>query len=180
MPGTTTPDAIGYPTTGDQITPIAPWFALLASTTQTALTAIRALVNTRVHGRASRVTADQSLPAAATVITLNSLSAGAQGVTLAGGGFRVSTAGVYQITATLDVNRSGAEVSTWRDFDVLVNGTSVARVAAIGSTNGIIAHGRIAYQYPLAVNDTVTFSSTGAQSGMLTVNSHAEITRVSA
>lgn len=41
MPGFTTPDSIAYPVTGDKMSPLAPWFALLASSVQTAITNLR-------------------------------------------------------------------------------------------------------------------------------------------
>lgn len=42
MPGTTTPDGIQYPVVGDKMGKLAPWFASLASSVQTAITALRA------------------------------------------------------------------------------------------------------------------------------------------
>lgn len=42
MPGSTTPDGIAYPVVGDKMGKLAPWFASLASSVQTALDALRA------------------------------------------------------------------------------------------------------------------------------------------
>ena len=42
MPGATTPDSIVYPVTGDVMAPLNSWFAQLAASTQTAMTALRA------------------------------------------------------------------------------------------------------------------------------------------
>lgn len=41
MPGTTSPDGITYPVVGDKMSPLATWFAGLATTTQAAITNLR-------------------------------------------------------------------------------------------------------------------------------------------
>lgn len=179
MPQTTTPDSLPYPVVGDNITPIEPWFANLATFVQAAITNVRNAMDKRVHGRATRTGSDQALPASATTISFNSLW-GATGVSLSGGGFRVDSDGLYVITTSLVVTRAAPAAGTLRDFGIAVNGTQVSHYQGEPSNTGTTVYGRFSYIYPLSANDVVTFTSTGAQSGTLLISSNAEIARVSA
>lgn len=176
MPQYTTPDAIPYPTTGDRITPIEPWFANLANVVQTAITNLKNHVDRRVYGRASRVTSNQALPAANTTLQLNSM-VGATGVTLANGGFRVNTAGLYTISTDFVVGRPS---QTDRDFAIQVNGTTIHASRGSSNLSGVILLYRVSVAHPLAVNDVVTFTSVGTQTGEFILGSTASIARVGA
>lgn len=182
MAGSTTPDGIQYPTGDDTITPLRTWFANLANSVQTALTDLRNTVNTRSHGRASRVTSVQAVTGTSAVLSFNSLAAGASNIVLSGGGLRVSVAGVYLLTTDLVVTRTAGNVGTARDFVVAVNGSAVESFPAAASPAGpgTNAIGQFAIALALSVNDVVTITSSGSQGGDFAIGSSISLTRVSA
>lgn len=176
MPQTTTPDAIPYPVTGDSIVPIEPWFANLASKVQIAITNLKNHVDTRVTARLTRTTTGQELPAATTTVLFNSIW-GASGVTLANGGFRVDAAGLYNISTDIIISRPSV---TDRDFAIQVNGSTIFSTRGGSNRDGVILLFRVSYNYPLAANDVVTFTSVGSQTGEFIVGSSASIARIGA
>lgn len=54
MPGTTSPDNIRHPVVGDNLTPLATWFANLAADVQTAITSLRSSVAANLATHANR------------------------------------------------------------------------------------------------------------------------------
>lgn len=80
MPANTTPDNITYPVTGDGMSPLNSWFAQLASSVQTALTALRGELATATTGAYVRIAkatasgADQTGISAETEVTGTSVT----------------------------------------------------------------------------------------------------------
>lgn len=174
MPQTTSPDNITYPVVGDNLNPLATWFANLATSVQNALTAQRAAV----YGRATR-TSTYSIGGNAQTINVTSMSASAGGVTLVSNGLRAPRAGLYAVNVQAIV--SNANNNTYRDFFVQVNGTTVPGTETSGASHASSSsqpNASISTVVALAVGDIVTIGTNAGVSGTVQTNNNLSIALV--